>query len=47
MVGDSSNLMDMDSLLGHGKMPNNNDVKTLTSSIIVVGLLWYVITIGV
>jgi hypothetical protein len=47
MVGDSLNLMGMDLLQGHGKMPNNNDVKTITSSIIVVGLLWYVITIGV
>jgi len=47
MVGDSLNIMGMASPLRHGKMPNNNDVKTITSSIIVVGLLWYVITMGV
>jgi len=28
-------------------MPNNNDLKIMVASIVVVGLLWYVITIGV
>ena len=44
MVGDSLNLMDMDSLLGNGKMPNNNDeiIILIVSGIFVLFLSCYI-----